>query len=94
MTSKQESAEALALEALEWLVGRDDLLPGFLAQSGAAPADLAKGARDPAFLASVLDHVLTDDALVIAFCDARGHAYTRPLQARAWLPGGEATHWT
>ena len=94
MQIKQESAELLALQALGWLAGQDDLLHAFFAASGAAAADMATGAQDPVFLASVLDFLLMDDAWIIAFCDTSGHRYTEPMQARAWLPGGQATHWT
>jgi hypothetical protein len=92
--SRQESAEMLALQALTWLAGNEDLLPVFMSASGLAPDDLARGAQDPAFLGSVLDFLLMDDAWVVAFCDAQGLRYEQPMQARQALPGGEATHWT
>jgi hypothetical protein len=91
---KQESAETLALQALGWLVGQDDLLPAFLNATGAGANDLAANAKDPVFLASVLDFLLMDDAWIIAFCDASARTYSEPMQARAGLPGGIATHWT
>lgn len=91
---KQESAETLALRALAWIAADDDLLARFLAASGAAPSDLAAGASDLRFLGAVLDFVLTDDSLVIAFCDVAGYPYPAPMQARAALPGGEVPHWT
>jgi hypothetical protein len=92
--SRQESAEMLALQALTWLAGNEDLLPVFMSASGLSPDDLARGAQDPAFLGSVLDFLLMDDAWVVAFCDAQGLRYEQPMQARQALPGGEATHWT
>lgn len=91
---KREAAETLALRALAWLAADDDLLGRFLGASGAAPGDLAAGAADPRFLAAVLDFVLTDDSLVMAFCDAESYPYPAPMQARAALPGGEVPHWT
>ena len=94
MPSREDAAELLALQALGWLAGNDELLPQFLSASGASLADLPGAAQDPAFLASVLDFLLNDDAWVIGFCDATGHKYTEPLTARAFLPGGQATHWT
>jgi hypothetical protein len=94
MPSREDAAELLALQALGWLAGNDALLAQFLAASGASLADMSGAAGDPAFLASVLDFVLSDDASVIAFCDATGHRYTDPLTARAFLPGGQAGHWT
>jgi hypothetical protein len=94
MPSREETAELLALQALGWLAGNDELLPQFLSASGASLSDLSGAAQDPAFLASVLDFLLNDDAWVIGFCDATGHTYTEPMTARAYLPGGQATHWT
>lgn len=90
----QESAEMLALRALGWLLAQDDLLPGFLAATGAAPGDLAARAADADFLAAVMDFLLSEDAMVIGFCDAAGLPYEAPLRARAALPGGGAPHWT
>jgi len=91
---KREPAETLALRALAWLAADDDLLGRFLGASGAAPGELASGVSDPRFLAAVLDFVLTDDSLVMAFCDAEGYPYPAPMEARAALPGGDLPHWT
>jgi Protein of unknown function (DUF3572) len=92
--NRQEAAETLALQALTWLAGNDDLFPVFLGASGASAGDIAANAGQPAFLASVLDFVLTDDAWVTAFCDTAGLAYDAPMRARAALPGGEQINWT
>lgn len=91
---QQETAELLALQVLGWLATNDDLFPTFLAATGASAADLAAGASSPEFLASVLDFLLQDDAWIIDFCDSVGKSYTEPMQARAWLPGGQAMNWT
>ena len=90
----QESAEILAIEALSWLVGNDDLLPVFLNATGASEADLRQRAKDPEFLASVLDFLLMDDAWISAFCDGASYGYDYPLRARASLPGGAQVDWT
>ncbi len=92
--SGREFAETIALRALGWLAGHDELLPVFLGASGTAPGDLRERATDADFLGSVLDFILMDDAWVMAFCDAAGLAYTEPLAARSALPGGAETHWT
>ena len=94
MKFKQESAETLALDAMGWLVANDEILSVFLDSSGTSAGDLARGTADLAFLASVLDFVLTDDRWVVAFCDSTGRAYSDPMTARAFLPGGEARNWT
>lgn len=92
--SKQDNAETIALQALGWLVGNEELLPVFLGATGASVSDLAKSAKQPTFLGSVLDFLVMDDAWVIAFCDTAGLPYEAPMQARAGLPGGEQMHWT
>ena len=89
-----QQAESLAIEALGWLAGNAELCPVFLGSTGAAAEDLRALARDPAFLASVLDFVTMDDAWVVAFCDAQGLKYEDPLRARHALPGAEQVHWT
>ncbi|WP_246831371.1 DUF3572 domain-containing protein [Pseudotabrizicola formosa] len=92
--SQQESAETLALQALAWLAGHEDLLPVFLGSTGISADTLRSRATEPEFLGSVLDFLLTDDAWIMAFCDATGLRYDAPMRARAALPGGEALHWT
>jgi len=91
---EREAAETLALEALGWLVGNNDLRDVFLGASGAGAGDLRARAHDAEFLASVLDFLLMDDAWVMAFCDAAAHPYDAPIRARAALPGGVQVHWT
>ncbi len=83
---QREAAETVGVQA--------ELLPVFLGSTGASLDDLRAGAGDPAFLGSVLDFLMMDDAWVVAFCDAAGIAYTVAMQARAALPGGAVTHWT
>lgn len=90
----REFADTVALKALGWLAGREDLLPVFLGASGTAPAELRDRAAEPDFLVSVLDFIVMDDAWVTAFCDAEGLDYAVPMAARAALPGGGDTHWT
>ncbi len=91
---EQNSAETLALQALGWLVGNEELLPVFLGASGTSAADLKTRAQEPAFLAAVMDFILMDDAWVLAFCDQEGIAYSAPMAARAALPGGGEVSWT
>ncbi len=90
----RDSAELLAIEALSWLVADDELLPVFLGASGAGADDMRQRAKDPEFLASVLDFLLMDDAWIKAFCDSAAYAYDLPLRARAALPGGAEVNWT
>ncbi len=90
----QDSAELLAIEALSWLVRNDELLPVFLGASGAGEHDIRDRAKDPEFLASVLDFLLMDDAWITEFCDEAQYTYDFPMRARAALPGGAQVNWT
>lgn len=89
-----ERAETIALQALGWLAGNDDLFPTFLGATGAAVSDLRDRAADPAFLASVLEFITMDDQWVVAFCGEAGLANEDPMRARYALPGQGQVHWT
>lgn len=89
-----EAAQVLALQALGWVAGNDELFPLFLGATGADIGELRQRAAEPEFLAAVLDFLMMGDAWVVAFCDAEGHAYTAPQSARAALPGGAVVNWT
>lgn len=91
---EHEHAQVIALQALGWLAGNDELCPIFLGASGGSVDDLRERATDPAFQAAVLEFITMDDAWVIAFCDAHDLKYDQPLRARYALPGAESVHWT
>lgn len=94
--SQREGAETVALQAVAWLAGNDDLLPVFLGSSGASLDDLRAGAaaRDGAVLGAVLDFLMMDDAWLTAFCEAAGLDLEAPRRARQALPGGAEVNWT
>jgi hypothetical protein len=94
LQNRQETAEILALQALEWVVGHEDLVNTFLGQSGFSPLDLARIGADPVLMAAVLDFILEDEARLLDFCSDKGLAPTAPMAARAHLPGGDVPHWT
>ncbi len=91
---KQELAETSAIRALAWLATDDELLGVFLGSSGASPDDLHRGVADPAFLASVLDFILMDDAWVMDCAIALGMKPEQIWEVRQGLPGGDLPHWT
>ncbi len=92
--TRQETAEALALEVLGWLAGDGDRMGAFLAASGLTPAALSRGAGEAQVLAGVLDHMMADDALLRTCAADLGIAPHEFAPARALLPGGELPHWT
>jgi hypothetical protein len=92
MTS--ESAQTIALQALAWLAGNDELMPLFMGATGASAETMATEATAPAFQISVLEFLTQNDDWVIGFCDDAQLAYETPMQALAALPGGARYHWT
>ena len=94
MPISADSAETLALNVLNWLVGNDELLPVFQGATGVSVQDLRDRAGEVEFLTSVLDFLVLDDSWVIAFCDANSVPYELPGQARAVMAGEADMHWT
>lgn len=90
----RESAETVALQALGWLAGNEELWLVFQGATGASEADLRARVAEAEFLGAVLEFVMMNDAWVVGFCDAQGHTYDVPMRARAALPGGQEMSWT
>ncbi|WP_244574472.1 DUF3572 domain-containing protein [Cohaesibacter sp. ES.047] len=80
-----EEAEALAIDALGFLSSDVELMGRFLALSGLDPSDLHQVAAEPSFLAAILDFMLVDDALVLAFASNKGIAPEDIAAAKARL---------
>jgi uncharacterized protein DUF3572 len=66
----QQTAEMLAVQALAFIAEDELRLSGFIAATGIAPQSIRDAAREPNFLAGVLEHILADENLLIAFADA------------------------
>ena len=79
---EDESARSLALDVLLWIADEPDRMMPFLAASGLGPDTLRESARDPAFLAGVLDHVMGNEPVLLA-C-ARGLDVAPERIAAAW----------
>lgn len=67
-----EFAETLAIEALGFLAADPERLARFLRLTGMEPATIRRSAREPGFLSGVLEYVLGDEALLVAFCTQAG----------------------
>jgi hypothetical protein len=78
----RNAAEILAVEALTFLASDSERLGRFLALTGISPQEIRAVARDPGFLASVLDHLMSDERLLIAFADQAGHQASDVPRAR------------
>lgn len=93
-TMGQESAQLLAIRALGWIAGQDEVFQAFMGATGASLSELRARAEDPAFLVAVLDFLLMQDDWVLGFAAEAGLRPEDPMQARAVLGGGDMAHWT
>jgi hypothetical protein len=65
----REAAESVAVQALSYIGADPERLGRFLAMSGIGPESLRAAAAEPGFLAAVLDHVLGDERMLLAFAE-------------------------
>lgn len=66
-STSRKAAETLAIQALSFIAADPDRLGRFLAATGMGPGDIRAAAREPLFLAGVLDHIAADETLLIGF---------------------------
>lgn len=67
-----DEAEALAIQALTFLAAEPERISRFLADTGIGPASLRATARDPQFLAAVLEYLVINESLLRGFADEQG----------------------
>jgi len=67
--AQQAAATELAIAALTFIAEEPARLGHFLALSGIGPELLRTAAREPDFLLGVLDHLVGDEALLLAFAE-------------------------
>jgi hypothetical protein len=80
-------AETVAIQALTFLAADPGRLGRFLAATGIGPAEIRTAAREPSFLAGVLDHLADDESVMLAFAAETGLPPERIAQARTLLSG-------
>jgi Protein of unknown function (DUF3572) len=68
----QEAAEALAIQGLTFIAGDGERLGRFLAITGIGPAEIREVAHEQGFLAGVLEHLASDERLLLEFCSETG----------------------
>ncbi len=86
---KQEQAEIIALQGITYIGAHDYCLNALMAQSGMGVDDLKEQIGDPAFLAGILDFLLSDEGSLLDFCEEIKLAPEDVIRARRALPGGE-----
>ncbi len=75
----------LGVQALAFLAQDEDRLGGFTVSTGVAIQSLRDAAREPDFLAGVLEHMLADETLLIAFAESAGIDPAEVARARRTL---------
>jgi hypothetical protein len=85
----REAAETLAIQALTFIAEEPERLSRFLAMSGIEAGQIRAAAREPRFLAGVLEHMLADESLLIAFASSAGIDPAEVARARGALGGGK-----
>ena len=79
-------AEMVALKAVAWIAADDDVLSRFVSLTGCDADDLRSRISEHAFLGAILDFLLGDNSLVIAFTERVGMTPETPMLARVKLP--------
>jgi hypothetical protein len=84
----REQAEGLAIQALTFIAGDPERLGRFLAITGIGPGEIRGAAREPGFLAGVLEYMASDDRLISAFAAENGLDPADLDRSRIALAGG------
>jgi len=83
-----DAAATLGLNALGFLAVSGPAMDRFLELTGLAPATIRARAEEPDFLVSVLDFLLSDEELLLRFCDEMEGDVRAVHMARHILSGG------
>ena len=70
--SDKEAAEMLAIQALAFIGEEPERLAAFLQSSGLAIEKVREAAQQSGFLVGVLEHMLDDESLLLAFAASAG----------------------
>jgi len=84
-----DTAEMLAIQALAFIAGEPDRVTRFLDTSGIAADEIRAAAREVAFLVGVLEHMLGDESLLVAFAESAGIDPGEIARARVALDSPE-----
>ena len=88
--SASVDAEALAIAGLGFIAADPELLPRFLALTGIEAPSIRAAAREPGFLAGVLNFILAHEPTLDRFADHAGITPAIVAASVRSLPFGEA----
>jgi Protein of unknown function (DUF3572) len=83
----QAGAEELAIAALAFVAADPQRLTRFLELTGMAVESIRAAARQPGFLAGVLDHLASEEPMLVAFASEYGVDPVDVVAARDVLAG-------
>jgi len=86
-SAAREAAEMLAIQALSFIAEEPERLNGLLGATGLTLDRLRESANEPDFLAGVLEHMLADERLLLAFADSAAIDPAAVARARNALGG-------
>ena len=89
---KRDNAEALAIQALGFVAADPELLPRFLAISGIEAQSILQAAREPGFLAGVLQFIAAHEPTLMRFSEETGIPPQQVTDALRALPFGDDSH--
>ena len=88
----RENAEALAIRALGFVAADPELLPRFLAITGIEAGAIRQAAREPGFLAGVLQFIAAHEPTLMRFSEETGVPPQQVSAALRALPFGDDSH--
>ena len=65
-----EDAQIIALKALAFLAGDEERIGRFMDATGLTPQEIRAQAAEPAFLAGVLEHLRSDQSMLLVFAES------------------------
>jgi len=74
LSASPASDQSMTIAALTFLAADRERLTRFLSVTGLGPHNLREAAADPSFCGSVLDYLLADEPLLLAFAADAGFA--------------------
>jgi len=86
-SAARQAAEMLAIQALSFIAEEPERLNGLLNATGLSLDRLRESATAPDFLAGVLEHMLADESLLLAFADSAAIDPADVSRARMALGG-------
>lgn len=89
---KDDNAEQIAIAALGFVASDPELLPRFLALTGIDPAAIRAAAREPGFLAGVLQFILAHEPTLMKFAEETGTDPAAVGKALRTLPAGDGRY--